>query len=170
MKRLFYSCILMLIGGVFGLQAQTLYEERTIFDALEESQPGKGEVIINQSQAIANMVGKRLSGSNIERSDNVTYIKVQGYRVQVFSGNNQRTSKNEAFDKEKEVKQNFPDIPTYVSYNAPFWRLRVGDYGSHEQAYHMLRQLTDAFPSYSKEMYIVKEEVRLPLEHWDYGY
>ena len=65
--------------------------------------------------------------------------------------------------KEKEIKELFPDVPTYVTYNAPFWRLRIGDFRSHEEAYHMQRLLMDAFPAYRKEMYIVREEVKIPL-------
>ena len=105
----------------------------------------------------------RLQGANVETTDDETYLKMQGFRTQVFSGNNQRASKEEAFQKEKEIKERFPDVPTYVSYNAPFWKLRVGDFRSHEEAYHMMRQLMDAFPSYGKEMYIVKEEIKIPL-------
>ena len=44
------------------------------------------------------------------------------------------------------------------------WKLRVGDFLSHEEAYHMMRQLMDAFPAYAKEMYIVKEEIKIPLD------
>ena len=50
-----------------------------------------------------------------------------------------------------------------LMYNAPFWRLRIGDFRSHEEAYHMQRLLMDAFPAYRKEMYIVREEVKIPL-------
>ena len=109
------------------------------------------------------MVGKRLSGANVEKTDTETFLKVQGFRAQVFSGNNQRKSKDEAFRKEKEIKELFPDVPTYVTYHAPFWKLRVGDFRSHEEAYHMMRLLMDAFPSYGKEMYIVREEIKIPL-------
>jgi len=163
--------MLMMLGGIFTLSAQEglNLERSTIFDSLADRGAGKGEVVINQSPAIQRMVSTR-SESNIERAENVTYIKTQGYRVQVFSGNNQRNSKDEAFRKEQEVKEHFPEVHTYVSYNAPFWRLRVGDFGSHEQAYYLLRQLSDAFPKFGKEMYIVKEEVKIPVYHnqWDY--
>ena len=142
-------CILLLfafmMAGTSSLFAQTALEgERsTIFDALQRSGLGKGEVV--------------------ETTDSLTFLKVQGYRTQVFSGNNQRVSKDEAFRKEKEIKELFPEIPTYVTYNAPFWKLRVGDFRSHEEAYHMMRLLMGAFPKYGKEMYIVREEIKIPL-------
>lgn len=164
-----FPCILLLfafmMAGTSSLSAQTAVEgERsTIFDALQRSGLGKGDVVVNQSAAISNMVGERMRGANVETTDSLTFLKVQGFRTQVFSGNNQRVSKDEAFRKEKEIKELFPDVPTYVTYNAPFWRLRIGDYRSHEEAYHMMRLLMDAFPKYGKEMYIVREEIKIPL-------
>lgn len=149
--------------GVSSLSAQTEGSGSTIFDALENSGPGEGQVIVNQSPAIRKMVGQRMRGADVETTDSETFLKVQGYRTQVFSGNNQRSSKDEAFRKEREIKELFPDVPTYVTYNAPFWRLRVGDFRSHEEAYHMLRLLIGAFPKYGKEMYIVREDIKIPL-------
>lgn len=139
-------------------------ERSTIFDALERSGAGKGDVVIHQSAAINLLIGERKRGVDVETTDSLAYLKVQGYRAQVFSGNNQRASKEEAFSKEKEIRELFPEVPTYVTYNAPFWKLRVGDFRSHEEAYHMMRLLMDAFPKYGKEMYIVREEIKIPLD------
>ena len=130
-----------------------LVRTKSIFDHL----------YVNQSQSVRDLVGLSMQGENVVMEDNHMYLKIQGFRTQVFSGNNQRTSKGEAFKKEKEVKKNFPDLPTYVSYNAPFWKLRVGDFRSHEEAYNTMRQLKKVFPSFGKEMYIVKEKIRIPL-------
>lgn len=162
-----FPCIVLLfmwLASIGGVSAQTSGgSETTIFDALQEQGLGKGEVIVNQSPAIRNLVGARMSGADVEKTGDVAFLKIQGFRTQVFSGNDQRKSKDEAFRKEKEIKELFPDVPTYVTYTAPFWRLRVGDYRSHEEAYRMQRQLMSVFPTYGKEMYIVKEEVKIPL-------
>ena len=164
MKRI--SCILSLclLLGAFAASAQSSGgHPQSIFDTLEAGGAGKGQVEVHQSEALRNRVGKRLYGENVETTDSTAYLKIQGFRAQVFSGNNQRKSKDEAFRKEKEIKDLFPEVPTYVTYNAPFWRLRVGDFRTHEEAYRMQRQLMEAFPTYKKEMYIIKEEVRIPL-------
>lgn len=166
MKKI--PCIVLLFMSlfVFGGAAQEAANEtvQTIFDDLQTSRPGKGEVVIRQSEALRKMVGVRMHGENVEKTDSTAFLKIQGYRTQVFSGNNQRKSKDEAFEKEKMVKELFPTVPTYVTYTAPFWKLRVGDFRSHEEAYHMQRLLMAAFPSFGKEMYIVKEEVKIPLD------
>lgn len=161
-----FPCILWLLCFMavgLSAQGQMAGGVSNICDALQMSDPGKGDVVINQSPAIKKMIGVRLAGTDVEKTDTETFLKIQGFRTQVFSGNNQRKSKDEAFRKEKEIKERFPDVPTYVTYNAPFWKLRVGDFRSHEEAYHMMRQLVDAFPAYGKEMYIVREEIKIPL-------
>lgn len=168
MKRI--SCILLLfmfLTGVSVLSAQITTSDETvitIFDALQEPGLGKGSVIINQAPAIRNMVGAHMFGANVEKSGDEAFLKVQGFRTQVFSGNNQRKSKDEALQKEKEIKELFPDIPTYVEYDAPFWKVRVGDYRSQEEAFRTQRLLMSAFPTYAKEMYIVRAEVKIPLK------
>ena len=139
-----FPCItflFMLLVCVTGASAQMSVDgsAQTIFDDLQTSKPGKGEVIVNQPEALRKMVGVRLYGDNVEKTDST------------------------AFQKEKKIKELFPDVPTYVSYTAPFWKLRVGDFRSHEEAYHMQRLLMTAFPSFGKEMYIVREEVKIPL-------
>lgn len=98
----------------------------------------------------------------ISTDDEMLFLEVSGFRAQVFSGN-LRNSKEEAFKKEKEIKELFPELATYVTYVAPFWRLRIGDYRSREEAYYTMRMLMNAFPSYAKEMYIVKEDIKIPL-------
>ncbi len=159
----FLSLIALSLAVSPTLSAQAEGERYTIVDALRRSEPGKGEVVIHQSPAIDRLIGERMRGADVETTDSLTYLKVQGYRTQVFSGNNQRASKDEAFKKEKEIKELFPNVPTYVTYDAPFWKLRVGDFRSHEEAYHMMRLLMDAFPGFGKEMYIVREEIKIPL-------
>lgn len=160
----FILTLFIIFSGVLRAQSENPDDNvSTIFDTLQEPGIGKGDVVIHQSNAIREMIGAHLHGANVETSEEESVLKIPGFRTQVFSGNNQRQSKDEAFNKEKEINEMFPEVPTYVSYNAPFWRLRVGDFRTHEEAYHLMRQLKQAFPSYGKEMYIVQEEIRLPL-------
>lgn len=167
MKRLVVtlSSLLLILINTYPLvaQGQSVPYQVSIFDALARNEFGKGRVVIIQDPQIKSLVGQYLSGENIEKNEEETFLKVPGYRTQVFSGNDQRKSKDEANQKEKKIKELFPDIPTYISYTAPFWRLRVGDFRSKEEAFILQRQLMGAFPSFAKEMYIVKDEVKIPL-------
>lgn len=85
--------------------------------------------------------------------------KLAGYRIQVFSDNNSRTAKGEARARARNINVKFPEHKTYVIYNSPFWRLRVGNFRTHEEANAVAEKIKEAFPSYSKEIRIVKDRV-----------
>ncbi|MGL5787056.1 MAG: SPOR domain-containing protein [Bacteroidales bacterium] len=141
------------VAPIFG--QTTGGQDSTILQVLSQPKFGEGIVIIRQSDAIARLLGSRSWNKSKEP------FTQEGYRVQVFSGNNQHKSKNEAFYKEGKVKSLFPDLETYVTFKSPFWRLRIGDYRSYEEADQMMRKLKRAFPEFGKEMYVVKDEIKI---------
>ena len=84
-----FPCItflFMLLVCVTGASAQMSVDgsAQTIFDDLQTSKPGKGEVIVNQPEALRKMVGVRLYGDNVEKTDSTAFLKIQGFRTQVF--------------------------------------------------------------------------------------
>lgn len=164
MKHRFLSILLMSAFIVSGhlLYAQSPYF--SIFDSFERPKPGAGVVIIHQSEALKQLVGTRIDCENIDVENGRTYLITEGYRIQVYSGNDQRTSKGEATDKQRKIKELYPDVETYVTYYAPFWKLHVGDYRSYEEASHILRSLRETFPQTKNEIYIIEDEIRLLLD------
>lgn len=163
--RLF--CLLILFPA-FASAQDTIQKVKTedIVSKITRPERGKGSVLIIQDDKIAEKLGKPILKNAITTPINGLRkdIKVSGFRIQVFSGNNQRISKNEAFRKESDLKLSFPELSTYVKYNAPFWRLRVGDFQSYQDAQKMLVQLRHAFPSFGREMSIVKESIQVKVQ------
>lgn len=53
---------------------------------------------------------------------------LDGYRIQMYSGNNSR-SRTIATERAQKVHDALPDLDASVEYEAPFWRLRVGLFG-----------------------------------------
>jgi hypothetical protein len=45
-------------------------------------------------------------------------------------------------------------------YNAPFWRVRVGDFFTYEEAYEVLLDLRDNYV-FGREMSIVREKIQV---------
>ena len=84
-----------------------------------------------------------------------------GFRVQVFSDNNSRTAKNEAKAKERRLLARFPQYRSYVMFTAPYWRLRVGDFRSQQEAEAAADDIRKAFPSFSKEIRVVQDKINL---------
>ncbi len=82
------------------------------------------------------------------------------YKVQVFSDNNARTAKNEARSQSHRIAARFPQFRTYVTFTSPYWRLRVGDFATQDEADAAAEQLRRAFPAYNREIRVVREQVR----------
>lgn len=87
--------------------------------------------------------------------------RMAGFRVQVFSDNNARTAKNEARAKQRTISSRFPQYQTYVMYTSPYWRLKVGDFRTQQEANAAADELRKAFPAYSKEIRVVRDRVNI---------
>lgn len=84
--------------------------------------------------------------------------KIVGYRVQIYADNNVRTAKSEARMRERAVGRIFP-YNTYVTYSSPYWRLRVGDFHTQEEAQKAATAIRQAFPRYAREVRVVRDRV-----------
>jgi hypothetical protein len=61
-------------------------------------------------------------------------FKMQGYRVQVYSGGNSRADRQRAETAGAVMKANFPDQPIYTHFYSPSWKCRMGNYKSQAEA------------------------------------
>ena len=137
----------------------------TICDYLRQ----QGNVELLQDPRLEELVGKTSkiynAASHLQANKAGERVIVSpGYRVRVFSGNNQITSKNEAFKIEDELKFYIPDLQTYVLFKTPNWRLVVGNYRTQEEATAALRVLKKKFPIYGREMFVVNDDIEIPLK------
>uniref|UniRef100_A0AB33J218 SPOR domain-containing protein n=2 Tax=unclassified Prevotella TaxID=2638335 RepID=A0AB33J218_9BACT len=71
----------------------------------------------------------------------VRSYKVNGYRVQAFSGGNSRADKQRAQQIGNAIKMAYPDQPVYVHFYSPRWICRIGNYRSMQEAVHMLQNI-----------------------------
>lgn len=85
--------------------------------------------------------------------------KLGGYRVQIYSDNNAHTAKNAARAKERAILGVYPDLATYVIYESPYWRLRVGDCRTRAEAEELASELKKAFPAYRAEITVVRDRI-----------
>lgn len=139
---------------------------KAIVDELTKDSPNKGTVRIYEDETIKQILGREMAPPRTVYSTHdgsTQYVKMRGYKIQAFSGNNQRTSKNEAYYKQGLVNSSFPEYETVVSFDSPFWRLRVGNFKSRADANEVLKLMKSAFPSFGREMYVVVDEVKIPV-------
>ena len=154
------SIFSLLIGIIFSIAvfAQATQEHPDIFEALAKKEAGQGTVTIHQDSRMNVLLDKKDIANEGKK-----YIYISGYRVQVYMENSQKQSKAGAFEREKRIKEKFPELATYVTFTSPFWKLRVGDFRTHTDALVLLKSLKAEFPDMSGEITIVRDdEVRDP--------
>ena len=105
---------------------------------------------------MSELLAKKSDGQAISGDD---AILAGGFRVQLYSSNNAYKAKKDAMSLEKELNNLYPDQHIYVSYAAPFWKVRIGDFTSYFDALTFSQRLKAAFPQYSNEIYIIKEDI-----------
>ena len=57
-----------------------------------------------------------------------------GFRVEVFAGNNVRTAKSRATAKRRNLMARLPQYRVYLTFQSPYWRVRVGDFRTRGEA------------------------------------
>lgn len=141
-------------GGMSAdsVQAAQPFVPHDVFDDLAAADPATGAVVRVYQDTLINRL-------LMERQLVYNNRTVSGFRVQVFSSNRQQTAKAEAFRIKDMVKEKFPDRGVYESYSSPFWKVRVGDFRTREEAQGLLAELMQAFPAMRHEMYIVPDNI-----------
>lgn len=150
MKRVGLISILLLFTALASAQERTLVQE------LERDVPGKGQVRIESDVRLDSLIG------TVSDAESGTKIKAKGYRVQVFSGNNTRQSKERANEVDKYIRSRYPDLPVHTEFKNPRWRCTVGDFLYFEEAYETLRKLKKETP-YKGMIILRNQEITIPL-------
>ncbi|MDE6309281.1 MAG: SPOR domain-containing protein, partial [Muribaculaceae bacterium] len=84
--------------------------------------------------------------------------RMAGYRVQAFSGNS-ANAKREGQTRENQIRNFFPEYRCNLVYNAPYWRLRVGDFRTRAEAEEAAATMKRAFPAFKREITVVRDRI-----------
>lgn len=84
-----------------------------------------------------------------------------GYRVQVLDDNNPRTAKHEAQNRRRLIESRFSEYRTYVVFNSPYWRVKVGDFRTRSEADAAMASIRAAFPKFSNQLRVVRDKINV---------
>ena len=113
--------------------------------------PAEGTITINQNEQISELVNRHIEINKSKEG------KIDGWRVQIYnsSGTNSRV---EAQNARKLFLSKYPEETAYLIYQPPFFKMRVGDFRTKEEAYSFYKQLLPDFPV----SYLVSDQINLP--------
>lgn len=129
----------------------------------KHSSPAHEEAAAPAKAAPAAPATKRANrGIAVSKSGSVTGMTIvgqySGYRVQVLftSAKNGRAI---AQQRAKKIALKYPQYRAYMSYVAPRWRLRFGDFKTYEEAKNLARLIKRSFPAMRSDVVVVTDKV-----------
>ena len=156
-------CILTALLWVVGVSAQELYldtmpvdtlqvdtlQEDTLHTFILDAMPN---VVVHQDSAITLLLEDK--SYNRQRGQR----QVSGFRVQVYASNTPQVAKNEALDLHETLSSQV-SMAVYVISEPPFWKVRLGDFLTREEAIEYKNQLNVLFPHLQGSTYVVPDQV-----------
>ncbi|MBO9573131.1 MAG: SPOR domain-containing protein [Chitinophagaceae bacterium] len=126
-----------------------------IISGLASFAQDSGNVVIHKDPRIDLLVNKQieineLTTRNSRRSG-------PGYRILVISSNN----RNKVIDAKATMYRQFPELKAYMMYQAPFFRLKVGNFREREEAEEYLSGIQKLFNS---NVYVVPDTIEIRPE------
>ncbi len=109
----------------------------------------KGAALVNVSPDIINVLNKQFNTSKV----------AEGFRIQIYSSNRGPIARQKAFEIEKTIKEIDHEMNVYVSYESPFWKVRLGNCLNRDEASEFRRYVIEKFPDFAAETYIVPSEI-----------
>jgi hypothetical protein len=82
----------------------------------------------------------------------------EGFRVQVYSSNSQQVAKNEALKLQQELASKL-DYPVYTISEPPFWKVRIGNFLTREEAIEYKNALVKQYVELQGSTYVVPDKV-----------
>ena len=141
--RLYSLCVVLL--AVMGLRAE---DEATRPDILNDMP----DVEIVQDSALIRLLRATIA-------DKRELVEMDGYRVQIYSSNQQQSAKAEAMKLENKLKDKLSQT-VYVMYMPPFWKVRVGDFRTVEEAKEYTKAVVHEYPDLMGNTYIVRDKIQ----------
>ncbi len=110
----------------------------------------EGYVILEQDQRIEQLIQRQ---KEIHSADST----IDGYRIQIFmeSGNDAVEHANVVIE---EFQLKYPDVPIYLIFGQPYYRLRVGDFRTRLEAEKAFQTLSQDY----KKAFITSDRIQLP--------
>jgi hypothetical protein len=138
--------------NVYCQEHDSLPMHEDIFSLIKHDVKGQGNVDIYQKPGIHLLIDThvRLNEKN----------GIDGYRIQIYSGSG-RDAREKAYSLQQQFLEKFPEFDpdlTYIIYDVPNFKLRLGDFRNKNEAFEFYHLVRRYFPN----SYMVKSKINFP--------
>ncbi len=110
--------------------------------------------VVYQDSAITQLMRDKRLG--IQRGQQ----EADGFRLQVYASNAQQSAKNEALLLQQRLEGEI-DVPVYALSEPPFWKVRIGNFRTREEANAYKEVFLQYFPDLQGGTYVVPDKIIL---------
>jgi hypothetical protein len=111
-------------------------------------------VVVVKDPRIDQLVRKQIAIN--EETTRESRRNVPGFRIQVINS----PDRSKVFVAKGKIYQEFPDMKPYLMYQAPNYKLKVGNFKTQEEAEDAVKQLSRLFPT---GLYIIRDIIEIKL-------
>ena len=123
-----------------------------------------GNVTVDQPEALARLIVHTpvaQSSDDSETPHRTVSATRTGYRVQVFDDNNPRTARAGAEAANSRMAAEFPHMRSYLSFNSPYWRVKVGDFRTRAEAEAAMAEIRQAMPHLAPYLRVMRDKINI---------
>ncbi len=119
------------------------------------AQSDSGSVVVHKDPRIDLLINKQIEIN--EYTTRNARRTAPGYRILVINTND----RSKASEAKARIYQQFRELPAYLMYQSPFYKLKVGNFREREEAEQYLADIQRFFPS---GVYIVRDVIEVKPE------
>lgn len=117
-----------------------------------KAQQAEGKLVIFQDSHIPVLLQKHIQYSSKQKGI------IDGYRIQIFFDSGAE-SKKRAVDARFDFQAKYPECASYLSFQEPFYKVRVGDFRYRVEADGFLEKIKNDYPN----GFTVKDKIYFPV-------
>jgi hypothetical protein len=128
-------------AGISGLKQEKIETKTETPASFEDS-----NLIINSDTRVDSLI-------QIHREENARKNGIEGYRLQIYQG-----TKDEAYQVKARFMGAFENIKSYIIFQSPDFRVRIGDFRNRSEALYVRHQIRNHFP----DALLLEDMIALP--------
>lgn len=138
-----YTILLLLLiasGKLFAQISPTDSTGRTNRNSPDPSAVN-ATVVVHKDPRVDALIKKQTQINEVTTRD--SRRNMPGFRIQII----QSRDRNQVFAEKAKIYQQFPELQPYLIYQQPYYKLKVGNFKTQEEAETYQKQLTRLFPT-----------------------
>lgn len=109
-------------------------------------------VIVHKDPRVDLLVKRQMELNEINTRD--ARSRMPGFRILIISTND----RNKANEAKLRVYRSFPELKAYLTYQAPYYKLRIGNFTDQKDAENWLKKVQAEFPT---GVYVIRDTIEV---------